>query len=145
MEYSIACSEVWYILQSLKQEELCKIPKKLIELIYTLKEDDYVSEIDLSKPLEEQELSKATIGLISFIYNNYLGTEEEKEEYEKTYKEYSKNIEDKNYELKFNKQVKETAEIKKETIELTNYTSKRNIFYRIINKIKEFLKINKTK
>lgn len=140
MEYSTACSDVWYILQSLKQEELCKIPRKLLELIYTLKSDNYNSKIDLNKPLEDQELSEATIGLISFIYNNYLGTAEEKEEYEKSYKEYIKNAGNKPYEIEFKKQDKTFTETKQKQMELTDYRSKRNIFYRIINKIKTLFK-----
>lgn len=140
MEYSTACSDVWYILQSLKQEEICKIPRKLLELIYTLKSDNYNSKIDLNKPLEDQELSEATIGLISFIYNNYLGTAEEKEEYEKSYKEYIKNAGNKPYEIEFKKQDKTFTETKQKQMELTDYRSKRNIFYRIINKIKDLFK-----
>lgn len=140
MEYSTACSDVWYILQSLKQEEICKIPRKLLELIYTLKSDNYNSKIDLNKPLEDQELSEATIGLISFIYNNYLGTAEEKEEYEKSYKEYIKNAGNKPYEIEFKKQDKTFTETKQKQMELTDYRSKRNIFYRIINKIKTLFK-----
>lgn len=140
MEYSTACSDVWYILQSLKQEELCKIPRKLLELIYTLKSDNYNSKIDLNKPLEDQELPEATIGLISFIYNNYLGTTEEKEQYEKSYKEYIKNAGNKSYEIEFKKQDKTFTETKQKQMELTDYRSKRNIFYRIINKIKALFK-----
>ena len=138
MDYSIACADVWHILQSLKQEDLCKIPKKLLELIYTLKEDNYNSKIDLNKPLEEQELSEATIGLISCIYNNYLGTAEEKEKYEITYKENLKKSENKSYEIEFKNQDKTIAESKQ--TELMDYSSKRNIFHKIINKIKAIFK-----
>lgn len=97
MEYSEACSEVWYLLQNLSAKEFTKIPTKLIETISILKIDDYNPKIDLNIPLEEQKLSDATTGLISLIYNNYLGTKEDKVEYERTYKEYIK---------KYSKQIK---------------------------------------
>ena len=80
MEYSEACSDMWYLLENLEPSELAKIPKKLLETINILKIDGYTPKIDLNTPLEEQKISEATIGLISFIYNNYLGTKEEKEE-----------------------------------------------------------------
>ena len=87
MEYSEACSDVWYLITSLKHEELLKIPSKFIETLSILKDDNYESKIDLNIPLEDQNLSEATLGLISFMYNNYLGTKEEKEAYRKTYNE----------------------------------------------------------
>lgn len=140
MEFSEACSDVWYLLESLKPSELCKIPKKLLETIHILKIDNYKANIDLERPLEEQELSNATIGLISFIYNNYLGTKEEKEEYERTYKEYIETIEeDKNYEFSFKKKDKE--DLDSSSTEITVLSEKVNIFIKIINKIKRlFLK-----
>lgn len=137
MEYSKACSNVWYLLQSLKPSELSKIPKKLLETIYILKMDDYESSIDLEKPLEEQKLSNATIGLIAFIYNNYLGTKEEKEEYERTYKEYiDLNNSKDNYEIEFKKKNENNQKINK--MEIALYSDKTNVFLRLINKIKLF-------
>lgn len=136
MEFSEACSDVWYLLESLKPSELCKIPKKLLETIHILKIDDYKPNIDLERPLEEQELSNATIGLISFIYNNYLGTKEEKDEYERTYKEYIGTIEEnKSYEFNFKKKDKENSD--NSSTEMTVLSEKVNIFIKIINKIKQ--------
>lgn len=133
MEFSEACSNVWYLLESLKPSEICKIPKKLLETIHILKIDDYKPNIDLERPLEEQELSNATIGLISFIYNNYLGTKEEKEEYERKYKEYVRTIEyEKSYEVDFKKKNKEN-----DATEMIIYPKEMNIFIKIINKIKK--------
>ena len=135
MEYSIACSDMWYLLESLKQEELAKIPTKLIETIRILKIDDYKSKINLDIPLEEQEISEATIGLVSFIYNNYLGTKEDKKEYEKTYKEYVDTIEDNGkYNIEFKKEDNKNIEGIKN--EITIYEEKSNIFLRLLNRIK---------
>lgn len=136
MEYSIACSDMWYLLESLKQEELAKIPTKLIETIQILKIDDYKSKINLDIPLEEQEISEATIGLVSFIYNNYLGTKEDKKEYEKIYKEYVDTIEDNGkYNIEFKKEDNKNIEGIKN--EITIYEEKSNIFLRLLNKIKK--------
>lgn len=132
MEYSQACSEVWYLLKNLKKSELMKIPKNFLETIQTLKIDEYSPKIDLNIPLEEQQLSEATIGLISFIYNNYLGTNEDKIEYQNTYQEYINSIST-NYEIKFKKENQSVIEKK---TELIKYSDKNNIFIRILNKIK---------
>lgn len=141
MEFSEACSDVWYILESLKPNELCKIPKKLLETIHILKIDDYTSKIDLNYPLENQELSEATIGLLSFIYNNYLGTIEEKEEYERTYKECLKSINNtEEYKIQF-KKIDEQIEQESNKKDLIQYKGKDNIFFRIINKIKKILRL----
>lgn len=136
MEYSEACSDVWCLLETLKQEELEKIPEKLIETIRILKLDNYNSKIDLNIPLEKQELSDATIGLISFIYKNYLGTKQDKEEYEMMYKENIKTIEDnENYSIEYKKENKEqNKEIKNEIV---IHEEKSNIFLRLLNKIKK--------
>jgi len=139
MEYSEACSDIWYLLKTLKQEEIKKIPAKLIETIRILKSDEYVPNIDLNIPLENQNLSDASIGLISFIYNNYLGTEEEKDEYGRIYDEYlnnnKKNNNNMDYSFKFkNKETDNNYKIKNEIVE---YHNKTNIFLRFLNKIKK--------
>ncbi len=138
MEFSEACSDVWCLLQSLKPSELSKIPKKLLETIRVLKIDDYNSKINLNIPLEEQDLSQTTIGLISFIYNNYLGTQEEKEQYEKTYKEYIESTKDsEKYKIEFknrNEQIKQ----KERKNEIMISPNKDNIFLKILYKIKQF-------
>lgn len=135
MEYSIACSDVWYLLENFKKEELAKIPTKFIETIRILKLDNYKSKINLDIPLEEQEISEATVGLVSFIYNNYLGTKEDKKEYEKTYKEYESTINgysQHNFEFKKHNNDNE-QKIKNE---ITIYEEKSNIFLRLLNRIK---------
>lgn len=136
MDYSEACSDVWYLLESLKPTELAKIPKKLIETIHILKKDDYISKIDLNTPLEEQELSDATIGLISFIYSNYLGTEEEKNKYETGYKQYIEANKQGDYAVDFKKK-NEQKEPEENKTEIVVYSDKPNIFLRILNKVKK--------
>ena len=133
MEYSEACSDMWYLLENLEPSELAKIPKKLLETINILKIDGYTPKIDLNTPLEEQKISEATIGLISFIYNNYLGTKEEKEEYERRYKEYIKSSKEENYKIEFkNKNTK--YEVKEN--KMIKYSDKSNIFLRLLQKVK---------
>lgn len=139
IEYSRACSDVWYLLQNLNIKELSKIPQKLIETIYALKEDEYESKIDLNKPLEEQELSDATTGIIAFIYNNYLGTPQEKKNYENTTQNYIKVIkQSQKYEIKFKDKIQTAVEQNK--TEIIEYQEKTNLFKKIINKIKKYFK-----
>lgn len=138
MEFSIACSEVYYLFTNLKETELKKIPSKLVELICILKIDDYIPKININKPLEEQELSQATKELICLIYNKYLGTEEEKNNYNKKYNECVKIQSSKeNISFMFNKR---KEQIKEEKL-LIEYQEKTSIFSKILKKIKEILKI----
>ena len=75
MGFSIACSELYYLISNLKKSELNKIPSEFLELICMLKIDNYVSKIDINKPLEEQKLSLETKALICLLNNKYLTKE----------------------------------------------------------------------
>ncbi len=91
MEFSNACTDVEFIIQNMEEEDRSKIPEEIIETISFFKSEDYQTKINIFDSLEEQELSTATKGLIAYLYNNYLGTEEEKQQYKSDYKNYIKN------------------------------------------------------
>lgn len=134
MEFSKACTNVDYILDNLNEEDYLKIPNKLIEIIKLLKEDNYEPQIDIEKPLEEQELTDATKGLIALIYNKYLGTEEEKAKFNE---EYNNNSKDNNaYEMKF----KKTESILNKTTSMEEYKEKKSFFEKIIGKIRNWFR-----
>lgn len=136
--YGKACKEVYIILQSLGDEIICKIPKKVIKFIEENMDKDYWFTIDSSIPIESQDFLEETLGIISLIYRDYICTPEEKEmlilQDKNRIKEAEKLLNEKyNNDNLFNKKVP-----KKETIYLTKKEDN-NILKKIFNKIKNIL------
>ena len=133
--YGKACKEVYIILQSLGDEIICKIPKKVIKFIEENMDKDYWFTIDSSIPIESQDFLEETLGIISLIYRDYICTPKEKEmlilQDKNRIKEAEKLLNEKyNNDNLFNKKVP-----KKETIYLTKKEDN-NILKKIFNKIK---------
>lgn len=136
--YGKACKEVYIILQSLGDEIICKIPKKVIKFIEENMDKDYWFTIDSSIPIESQDFLEETLGIISLIYRDYICTPEEKKmlilQDTNRIKETEKLLNEKyNNDNLFNKKVP-----KKETIYLTEKEDN-NILKKIFNKIKNIL------
>lgn len=136
--YGKACKEVYIILQSLGDEIICKIPKKVIKFIEENMDKDYWFTIDSSIPIESQDFLEETLGIISLIYRDYICTPEEKKmlilQDTNRIKETEKLLNEKyNNNNLFNKKVP-----KKETIYLTEKEDN-NILKKIFNKIKNIL------
>lgn len=71
-EYKIALAEVNGILENSDMEILEKIPEKFIDFIKANMDLDYQIELDFSKSLVEQDISKIAKKIISLIYRDYL-------------------------------------------------------------------------
>ena len=133
--YGKACKEVYIILQSLGDEIICKIPKKVIKFIEENMDKDYWFTIDSSIPIESQNFLEETLVIISLIYRDYICTPAEKEmlilQDKNKIKEAEKLLNEKyNNDNLFNKKVP-----KKENIYLTEKEDN-NILKKIFNKIK---------
>ena len=134
--YAKSYADVYYILNALEEKYTNKIPNDLIEFFRDNAEPHYLSRIDLTKPLTEQEISEETEQLICLLNLNYWSTPEEKEELLKKYELNEKEAEEQlrnTYEIKFNKNakiedVKALAVIEKESI----FTKIKNFIKRII-------------
>lgn len=99
-EFKIAFAEINELLKYFPQKYIDRIPKKLRDF---LKENEYVGhkiEIDLTKKLEEQNLSSETKTLLTLIYRDYWATETRKRELDKIFLENDENYE-KELKLKF--------------------------------------------
>ena len=70
--YKEALSEAEYVLIFLEEEKQSRIPSKLIKLIKEEKSKEYIPKFDVSKPLEQQEISEEAIALLAYIYKKYL-------------------------------------------------------------------------
>lgn len=82
VRYANAMSEVLEYLKGIRQEDIEKIPKKLITVFKENASKDYKCNFDYNKPLKDLDLLDETRGLISMICLNYwCTTEEEKNRY----------------------------------------------------------------
>lgn len=80
MNYEQACSEMNFILNNLKLEDLEKIPKSFIQFFANNMDSTYQVNIDLNKPLYEQNLLEETKAFIKIIQINYFTLEENRSE-----------------------------------------------------------------
>ena len=71
IKYAIAMAEVLHYLKGIRQEDIDKIPQKLIEYFKQNSLESYVCKFDYKKPLKELELQEETKGLIAMICFNY--------------------------------------------------------------------------
>ena len=80
MNYEQACSEMNFILNNLKADDLEKIPKKFIQFFANNMDKEYQVKIDLNKPLYEQSLLEETKAFIKIIQIKYFTPEEKRRE-----------------------------------------------------------------
>ena len=71
-------SEVYEIINHLTQELRNKIPSDFVEFVSKNKDNNYVSEIDFTKNINEQKISKETRVILAIIYRDFLCNKEEK-------------------------------------------------------------------
>lgn len=79
MEYEKCLVQVYEILNHLVEEELLKIPEKVIKKIEEKKDKNYIWLYDETKDLTNQEVDRKTIAILSYINIEYLLNKEEKE------------------------------------------------------------------
>jgi len=76
--YRQACSEVCFILENLEESAKTRIPEKIINLIEKNKVKYYDINIDLSIPLNKQNLKDETKAILSLLYRKFLCDESER-------------------------------------------------------------------
>lgn len=98
--YAIAMSELLYFLKGFSDEEVNKIPKKLMKFFKENADQNYKCNFDYNANIEDLHLRDETYGLISMVcYNYWCETPEEKKQYldllNESEKEYQKHISEK--------------------------------------------------
>ena len=98
--YAIAMSELLYFLKGFSDEEVNKIPRKLMNFFKENADSSYKCNFDYNANIEDLKLKDETYGLISMIcYNYWCETPEEKKQYlnllEENEKKYQKYISEK--------------------------------------------------
>ena len=77
-----AMAEVIYYLKGIRQEDIDKIPKKLIQYLNENASKEHMCNFDNSKPLNKLELLDETRGIIGMIcYKYWCDTDEKKVQY----------------------------------------------------------------
>lgn len=134
--HSRAYTDIMYILGAIDEKYVQQLPTELVKFFIANADHEYISKIDLSKPLTEQEISKETEQIICLLNLNYWCTTKEKQELLKKYKlneqEVDKQLHDK-YEIKYNKN------LKVEDVKAIAVLKQESIFSKIIKFIKEII------
>lgn len=139
-----AMAEVIYYLKGIKQEDINKIPKKLLQYLNDNASKKYKCDFDYNKPLKDLNLLDETRGIIGMICYNYWCIDEiQKKQYidklninELKYQEFlhEKYNPDNLFENKNEKNIEEPIK----TTEMIEY--KETLFKKIIIRIKNFFR-----
>ena len=86
MEYRECLVELDEVLNYLGEEELQKIPSKLVYAIKEKMDKNYKWKYDESKELYEQNLNRKTIAMLSYLNMKYLVNDEQRELLDKIHK-----------------------------------------------------------
>ena len=82
-EYSVAITEVLYILKYLPKDMTSNIPSDFLEFFNENAISTYKPDFDLSKGLDNVKLNHKTKILLAIIYRNYICSEQERLDYDK--------------------------------------------------------------
>lgn len=141
MENMLAYAEIDEILNLLEDDYREKVPKKVRDFFKEEKMKDYYPEIDIEKPLIEQNLKRETMVLLAILNLNYW-CENEKEK-QRFLNELDKNEEEKKeLEEKYNPDnlfKKKQDESTENNLQIIEY-KKPNFIQILLTKIKKILK-----
>ena len=141
-EEKIAYKQVITILDNMEPEYKEKIPKKLVKLFEENSAENYEFHLDLTRPLQEQELNSKTLALLAMLNLNYwCETEEEKQELIKHYTENERKYQEElrkkyNTDNIFQKNNRENKQEKTTEEQVALVEHKESVIRKLINKIK---------
>ncbi len=148
--YRIGISETLHYLKGIRQEDIDKIPGKLMTYFKENVSSTYTCDFDYTKPLQELKLTDEAKGLIAMICLNYwCETEEQKAKFRKhlilNEQAYQKELKRKyNVDDIFKRNIIKAEEIKTENTDVLPVVVKKenSIIKRLINFIKKVLNKN---
>ena len=144
-DYSIAMQESYQIIKKMGNKYFMLIPEDIRNRIENIRDKNYIFKYDENKTLEEQNVQKETLDILSYLNITYWCSKEEKEELLKIYRENSIKEEEKKR-LKYNPDniFKEKEKIKENITEkaLIDISKKENLWQKLINKIKKIFRKN---
>lgn len=147
IKYANAMAEVLYYLKGIRDEDLAKIPKKLIDFLEENSNKNYICNFDYTKPLKELNLTDESKGIIAMIcYYYWCNTEENKQKLISTFNQNEKIYQEemkKKYDPKKIFEERNEKNIQKiktnETVDVVKY--KESKLKKIINKLKNYFHI----
>ena len=141
IQYSNAMAELLHYLKGIRQEDINKIPTKLMNFIKENASKNYECSFDYNKPLKELDLLDETRGLIGMIcYNYWCETAEQKSEYLNKLNENEKNYQQILREKYNPDNLFKNKKQEKEEIQETQMIVQEEKWYKkLINIIKRFL------
>ena len=140
MEYKEACSEVYFILEHLNNEDKKKIPGSVINFFKENQDMLYKAELDPSKELKEQEIKDETKAFLQILNAQYFSTGEEKIKFIEEVNAPVNKTENQMFENNIN-EVKQNENIERKNTSVTVY--KESKFKALLNKILKIFKIKK--
>ena len=152
LEYANAYVEVLEVLNNMSEEDYNKIPKNIIKVFETNKNENHIFKYDFDKDFNEQGLSKQAKLILANLFRDYWATETEKKEIiakqnyarqkveEEKRKKYDPDV------FKNKRKIIATEEIKKvsEEVNIIEIEQEESILQKIINKIKSIFTWKKT-
>lgn len=138
IEYSKAIAEVLYILENTEEEIVLKIPENVLNFLRENASNEYKPELEYRQDIRDMNLKDKTKAILAAIYRDYLASEEEREEYNKTLMENENRYQEKirenyNRDEMFKNNQKESANIENLPAEI----KQKNFFQKIIDYIKK--------
>lgn len=150
LDYSKRLAEVDEVLNHLDKKYLDKIPTDVRQAITSQKDPEYLWKYDTTKALKEQNLSRDTIIILTYLNKEYLLDDEGRKKLEKILEsneqKYNATLVDYNFDEIFKDMSasKETNETSSEE-GILEVRQNENLFKKFVNKIKEVFKINKSR
>ena len=140
-----AIYEVYEIIRNLSETLQERIPEEMMIFLYANKNEEHNFLYDNTKSILNQKTLPETKRILYIIYYDYIcESEEEKHEIEKRWEENQKSLEfnsKKFFEERNNAKENKKIEVVKEEVILPE-VKKEKFFTKIINKIKNFFKLN---
>lgn len=130
------------VLKYLVKEELEKIPVEIRDAISSQKDKEYEWKYDETKPLNEQNLNRGTIVMLSYLSMKYMQTKEQKalmEEYHKLNEHAKKQEQISNNDNLMSEEIKEGKEEIKTDEQLIKMEEEK-WYQKLFNSIKSLLK-----
>ena len=145
IEFSEGISETLDILNHMDKLYTDKIPRRFKEFLENNKSVNYISNLDHSKKINEMNLKEKAKDILATIYINYWCNPQQKADYNDLLKQNERKYQDKlrekyNTDNIFKNQNNVSNEVVNNNVDMVKY--KESTFRKIINKIKNILKLN---
>lgn len=136
--YPNAYKEVYVILQNIDKKDYDLIPERFIKMLENNMNSTYNFELNSNEDFENKELLQETKTILTYLYVNYWGTEDEKVRIKQKFKQdIIKEEEEKRKKYNPDK-LFEKEEIQKK--QLIVEAEKESVFIKLVSRIKNFLK-----